>query len=118
MASLQELTAQGARIAAHRGAARAVVDAATWILAARELQDGRLSLLGLWGDQSAVHMALLDPAAKELAVLTLDCPARRFPSVGQFHPPAIRLERTARDLYGLVPGHAPDTRPWLDHAEP
>jgi Ni,Fe-hydrogenase III large subunit len=117
MASLQELIGQGARIAAHRGAARAVVDAATWILAARELQDGRLSLLGLWADQSAVHMALLDPAAKEIAVLTLDCPARRFPSVGQFHPPAIRLERTARDLYGLVPEHAPDTRPWLDHAE-
>ena len=118
MASLQELIDKGARIAAHRGAPRAVVDAATWILAARELQDGRLSLLGLWGEQSAVHMGLLDPATKDLAVLTLDCPARRFPSVGQFHPPAIRLERTARDLHGLVPENAPDTRPWLDHAKP
>ena len=30
-------------------------------------------------------------------------------------PPAIRLERAARDLYGLDPIGLPDTRPWLDH---
>ena len=118
MASLQELIAQGQRIAAHRGATRAVVDAATWILAARELQDGRLSLLGLWGELGAVHMALLDPAAHEIALLSLDAAAGRFPSVGQFHPPAIRLERTVRDLHGLDPANAPDTRPWLDHTKP
>ena len=29
--------------------------------------------------------------------------------------PAIRLERSIHDLYGLVPEHAPDARPWLDH---
>src|SRR5262249_10228072 len=33
----------------------------------------------------------------------------------KFHAPAIRLERAARDLYGLVPTDALDTRPWLDH---
>jgi len=115
MASLQELVARGQPIAVHRGAPRAVVDAATWVLAARDLQDGRLSLLGLWGDRGAAHMALLDPAAKAVAVLSLDCPAGRFPSVGQFHPPAIRLERTVRDLHGLEPENAPDLRPWLDH---
>jgi Ni,Fe-hydrogenase III large subunit len=38
-----------------------------------------------------------------------------FPSVGLSHPPAIRLERTIRDLFGLVPHDAPDQRPWLDH---
>ena len=117
MASLQELIATGKRIDAHRGAPRAVVDAATWILAARELQDARLSLLGLWGDRAVVHMALLDPAAKALGVLSLTCPANRFPSVGQLHPPAIRLERTVRDLYGLEADNAPDKRPWLDHGK-
>ena len=118
MASLQKLIASGQLIAAHQGAPRAVVDTATWILAARELQDGRLSLFGLWGDRGAVHMALLYSAAHEIAVLSLDAVRGRFPSVGQFHPPAIRLERTVHDLYGLEPENAPDTRPWLDHTRP
>jgi Ni,Fe-hydrogenase III large subunit len=118
MESLQELIANGSRVAAHRGAPRVVIDAATWILAARELQDRRLSLLGLWGERDAVHMAVLDPAAKIVAVLSLDCPSRRFPSLGCLHAPAIRLERTIRDLYGLDAEDALDRRPWLDHTKP
>ena len=38
-----------------------------------------------------------------------------FLSVGKLHPPAIRLERTIADLYGLVPDGADDRRPWLNH---
>src|SRR5690606_5051632 len=34
---------------------------------------------------------------------------------GAGHPAAIRLERAARDLYGLVPVGLDDDRPWLDH---
>jgi Ni,Fe-hydrogenase III large subunit len=34
--------------------------------------------------------------------------------VGALHPPAIRLERAVRDLYGLDPLGLPDARPWLD----
>ena len=41
--------------------------------------------------------------------------AATFPSVGRYHPPAIRLERAIRDLYGIEPVGAPDPRPWLDH---
>jgi Ni,Fe-hydrogenase III large subunit len=33
------------------------------------------------------------------------------------HPPAIRLERAIRDLFGLEPEGAPDTRAWLDHGK-
>ncbi len=33
---------------------------------------------------------------------------------GARHPPAIRLERAIRDLFGLEATGAPDTRPWLD----
>jgi Ni,Fe-hydrogenase III large subunit len=55
---------------------------------------------------------------KAVGVLSVDCPAGRFSSIGQFHPPAIRLERAVRDLYGLAPENAPDTRPWLDHTKP
>jgi Ni,Fe-hydrogenase III large subunit len=41
--------------------------------------------------------------------------AESFPSVGRFHPPAIRLERAICDLYGYAPADAPDSRAWLDH---
>ncbi len=50
----------------------------------------------------------------DIAVVSLDCPDGQFPSVGALHPPAIRLERAIRSLYGLEPIGAPDTRPWLD----
>ena len=60
-------------------------------------------------------MALLEESASDIAVISFDCPARRFPSVAAIHPPAIRLERAIRDLFGLEPEGAPDIRPWLDH---
>jgi Ni,Fe-hydrogenase III large subunit len=60
-------------------------------------------------------MALRDRAANEIAVFSIDCPERRFPSVGRLHPPSIRLERAIRDLFGLEAEGAPDTRPWLVH---
>jgi Ni,Fe-hydrogenase III large subunit len=116
MATLDELTGMGRRAETHRPWPRAVVDATAWRLATAELRDGNLTLLGLWGDRGTVHMALLDEVAG-IAVLSLDCAAGRFPSVGAAHPPAIRLERTIRDLFGLEPEGAPDTRAWLDHGK-
>ena len=38
-----------------------------------------------------------------------------FPSIGVRHPPAQRLERVIRDLFGLEAVGAADMRPWLDH---
>ena len=65
------------------------------------------------GERAAVHMAVLtEPTG--VAVVTLECPDGGFPSVGASHAPAIRLERAIRDLYGLEPRGAIDTRPWLD----
>jgi Ni,Fe-hydrogenase III large subunit len=61
-------------------------------------------------------MAILDEAAADIAIVSLECPDRRFPSVGALHPPALRLERTAHDLFGLVAQGLPDPRPWLDHS--
>jgi Ni,Fe-hydrogenase III large subunit len=94
------------------------VDTKLWQEASERLQSGMLTLLGLWGEPGCAHMALMDRATKEFSVLTLACPDNRFPSVGRLHPPAIRLERTMRDLYGLEATGLPDTRPWLDHREP
>ena len=82
--------------------------------AVNALVEARATLLGLWGDKDAVHLALLEEPSAEIAVFTLECPDGKFPSVGVAHPPAIRLERAIRDLYGLKPAGAADTRAWLD----
>jgi Ni,Fe-hydrogenase III large subunit len=71
------------------------------------------SLLGLWGEQDAVHLALRDET--DVAVASLDCPAGRYPAVSLYRPSAIRLERAMRDLYALEAEGAADDRPWLDH---
>src|SRR4029450_4555260 len=107
-------TIEGNKIAGHRAWPRVVVDEDGWRFAASQLSAGYWTLLGLWGDTGAVHMAVLDASTREIAVVPLPCPDARFPSVGALHPPAIRLERALRDLYGLEPVGLPDTRPWLD----
>ena len=115
MTSLTDLMLKGRKIAQHLPWPRVVVDAADWNVAADELVQGECNLLGLWGEPAAVHMAISDRAGTEVAVLSLDCPDRAFPSVGMRHPPALRLERAIKDLYGLSAEGSPDTRPWLDH---
>jgi Ni,Fe-hydrogenase III large subunit len=90
-----------------------LVNEDTWNSAIEGLAEARWTLAGLWGEEDAVHMALTN--GSEMAVLTLPCPDRRFPSVGLSHPPAIRLERAIHDLYGLLPEGPTDLRPWLDH---
>jgi Ni,Fe-hydrogenase III large subunit len=91
------------------------VDAAVWQRAVDRLSDGSLTLLSLWGEPGVAHMALLGDGAPAAAVLTIACRDNRYPSVGAHHPPAIRMERTMRDLFGLDPVGLTDTRPWLDH---
>jgi Ni,Fe-hydrogenase III large subunit len=103
----------GDRVEAHKGAPRVIVNEQTWRMLAGELATGRITLLGLWGDGDQVHMALLDQTA--LGVATIVCTDGRFPSVGQLHPPAIRLERAIADLSGLQSPELQDRRPWLDH---
>ena len=114
-ASRIETLLEGAPIAARRPWARANVGADLWEAAARDLAGGHLTLLALWGDGGYVHMGLLDEASRDIGILTLECADGRFPSVGALHPPAIRLERTIRDLNGLEPVGARDRRPWIDH---
>jgi Ni,Fe-hydrogenase III large subunit len=115
MPSLTDLMQQGHKVQQHRPWPRAVIDASIWNLAASELAQDRLSLLGLCGEPSTVHMAISDTHGAEIAVLSLDCPDRNYPSVGMHHPPALRLERTVNDLFGLSAQGLPDSRAWLDH---
>ena len=91
------------------------VDAAAWQQTAMLLASGKHTLLSLWGEPGRVHMAVLQDGTPKVAVLSLDCPDNRYPSVGRVHATALRLERATRDLVGLEPVASPDVRPWLDH---
>jgi Ni,Fe-hydrogenase III large subunit len=115
MPSLIDLILEGRKVQHHKPWPRAVVDASVWEVAASILAQGRWRLLALWGEPSTVHMAIMDGDTAEIAVVSLDCPDRSYPSVGKYHPPAIRLERTINDLFGLSAEGLPDPRPWLDH---
>ena len=103
----------GHRVEAHKPTPRVIVSAETWRMLTGELAAGRTTLFGLWGDAGQVHMALLEQG--EIVVVTIECRDGKFPSVGQVHPPAIRLERAIQDLYGLESLELRDRRPWLDH---
>jgi len=115
--NLDDLLRKGAAASNHRPWPRANVTAATWTDATAELVEGSLQLLGLWGEPDAIHMALLDATKQTIGVITLACPQRRYPSVGLHHPPALRLERAIRDLFGLEAEGLPDPRAWLDHGK-
>jgi Ni,Fe-hydrogenase III large subunit len=114
MTALADLLPQNRWIAQHRPWPRALLAPEGWGAAAERLAAGELTLLGLWGEADAVHMALLDEPEGAIGIASLAC-RDAFPSVGRQHPPAIRLERTIRDLFGLEPEGLADMRPWLDH---
>jgi Ni,Fe-hydrogenase III large subunit len=115
MAMLGTLISEGRAVAAHRPFPRVVVDRDGWRRTAAALAAGEGTLLGLWGERDAVHMALLEEETGAIAVVSLDCPDGAYPSVGLCHPPALKPERALRDLFGLVPEGLPDPRPWLGH---
>jgi len=115
--ALTDIIPQDERVDGHRPWPRFVVTADAWRRITNEIAAGSATLFGLWGDGGAVamvHMALIDDASGEIAVVSIACADRKFPSVGAQHPPAIRLERAIYSLYGIEPVGAPDLRPWLD----
>ena len=107
MTGLAALT--GRPVEGHLPWPRLLVTGDTWQKAINGLVEDRWTLSGLWGDDGIVHMALME--ASDLRILSLSCPDGHFPSVGYSHPPAIRLERTIADLFGLVPLGAADHPP-------
>jgi Ni,Fe-hydrogenase III large subunit len=117
MTLLAQIIASRELVTAHRPWPRVLVDPGIWRYTVNRLADGSLTLLSLWGEPGAVHMAILGGGSPPVAVLSLACPENRYPSVGAYHPPAIRLERAIRDLFGLQPEGLKDLRPWLDHGK-
>jgi Ni,Fe-hydrogenase III large subunit/Ni,Fe-hydrogenase III component G len=123
--SLHEFLKRANPVADHRPWPRVVVDEAAWLVLRERLATADWALLGLWGDRSAagslsVHVALRDEtedAADGIAVVTLLCPRRRFPSLAAVRPGALRLERMTAEMFGLAAEGADDTRAWLDHGQ-
>lgn len=114
MTTLAEFLLEGRMVEQHHPFARAVVDEAGWLAAAEALAAGRWTLVGLWGETKAVHMALFEEPGT-IGVVSLEGLSGSFPSIARHHPPAMRPERTIRDLFGLEPVGLPDPRPWFDH---
>jgi Ni,Fe-hydrogenase III large subunit len=114
---LRDVMRAGRSIAEHRPWPRAVVSRESWRQAAGLLAAGTCTLLGLWADREHAHMAVVEEDQNDFCVLSVECEDRCFPSVGQSHPPAIRLERAIRDLWGLNPQGLADLRPWLSHGK-
>ncbi len=117
MAALLDIIPEGDRVDGHRPWPRFTVTAEVWRRVASEIAAGQATLFGLWADSGVVpmvHMAIVEDLTGDGAVISLECPAGKFPSVGAVHPPAIRLERAINSLYGYEPVGAPDMRPWLD----
>jgi Ni,Fe-hydrogenase III large subunit len=115
MGFVEALQAKGRVIDGHRPWPRVVVDVEVWRQATLGLAAGEATLLGMWSDGEAVHLALGPETGHDALVVSLACPERRFPSVAQAHAPSMRLERAIRDLYGLEADGCPDARRWLDH---
>lgn len=115
MADLTEFLHDCAMVSRHRPWPRFEIDAAKWQALAARLATEEWELLGLWAEPAAVHVALRDPQPGTVAVLSCACPAGGFASLSAARPGAVRLERAARDLFGLVPEGLVDARPWLDH---
>jgi Ni,Fe-hydrogenase III large subunit len=101
-------------MAAHHPWPRYLLDEQSWQDLTEQLHLSDWTLLGLWADGTEVHCALRDEDTN-VAVVSLACQDRKFPSLSAARPSAIRLERSLRDLYGLTPVGLTDIRPWLDH---
>src|SRR5258708_40107856 len=114
MPSLIDRILEGRELRQRRPWPRAMVGAHLWRFVANELAQGRLGLLGLWGEPATVHMAIMDEGTAEIATVSLDCPDHPYASIGRHHPPALRLERAAQDLFGLSGEGLPADLAWLD----
>jgi len=102
-------------VSRHRPWPRIEVDAAKWRMLVGRLASEEWELLGLWGEPNAVHVAFHDPQPGTFAIVSRACPGGGFASLSADRPGALRLERAARDLFGLIPEGLTDARPWLDH---
>ena len=102
--------------------AHARVDAARWTQAARAAREAGHRLVALWGADRRAEgegFAVLAALAVQSGLVVLDLALDRgdpaYPDLSGIFPSANRMQRAARDLLGVVPEGAADTRQWLRH---
>ncbi len=102
---------------------RGSVDADAWQVAARAVAAAGGRLVALWGTDRGwrepggfavcAAYALADGLAWLDLALAAEAPI--YPDLAIHFPCAVRMQRAAADLLGIVAAGARDTRPWLDH---
>lgn len=102
-------------ITRHRPWPRVELDRIAWEALIARLARESWELVALWADPPVIHVCLRDAEPGTLIVASHRCADGRYASIAQVRPAAIRLERAARDLFGLEAIGTPDGRPWLDH---
>ncbi|MGE3709929.1 MAG: hypothetical protein AB7G35_09675 [Hyphomicrobiaceae bacterium] len=75
------------------GFARIRVEPAQWIALSRGCAQALQDLSALWIDGNLARMALIGRDRSRRCIATLELADGTYPSVAQFHAPAIRLER-------------------------
>ena len=115
-ADLESFLARG-ESAAQRPWPRWRLTRTQWLELATHLAIADWALLGLWAEPAEVHAAFVEEASGAVAVASLGCADGSFPSLAGVRPGALRLERAARDLFGLAADGLADARPWLDHGQ-
>jgi Ni,Fe-hydrogenase III large subunit len=97
------------------GFIRLTVTEGQWIGLACACGEGHQDLSALWVDGDHARMALIGRDRTQKVIASIALADGKYPSVSQFHAPAMRLERAMRDLYHVRPIGLPDERKWLDH---
>ena len=113
--TLMEYLTNFPQVEGHRPWPRFRLDLGAWRHLVAQLAVCDWQVLGLWGDSLDIHVALRGEQTGAVAVASLTCADRSFPSLSQVRPGVIRMERAVSDLWGLVPAGLIDRRPWLDH---
>ena len=117
MPSLIDLMLEGRKVEQHGPWPRAVVDAYVWKFAPGELAQGRWSLLGLWGEPGAVHMAIIDRTHRGHRRHQPGLPRSRL-SLGRPAPPAGASARAHHQRPVRTDGRRPAGSPPLARSRP
>lgn len=99
----------------HRPWPRVELTRERWAALAAQLAGEPWEAHAIWADGSDLHVALRDPNSGTYLVATHRSADGTFASLAAYRPGLIRMERTIRELHGLVPVGLSDERPWLDH---
>jgi Ni,Fe-hydrogenase III large subunit len=90
------------------------VDRDGWLAVASDVAHTGGRLVSLWGGEHVAHAAYAFEDG--LAWIELPLPGDApYPDLSGIFPAAVRMQRAAHDLHGIVADGAADMRPWLDH---